>query len=211
MSRDGAARPADILEWLVATTEDPVTRGEAVGELWQAVGQLERQAMDHRMPVGAYAQALQGVLADFAAAGGAADTAAAPELVAAFLTDAERERLTSALLATPHLETADLELYELVSSWHEDRLLPWMIGRLESPDLSDGEGRRAMEEIADVLDDEGLMKLLDTPPEEQLAHPDARIDLAAAIAAAERQEREKAAAAASLRQRFLAALRQRER
>jgi hypothetical protein len=37
-----------------------------------------------------------------------------PVILAAFLTDAHRERLTAALLSTPKVAAADLDLYDLV-------------------------------------------------------------------------------------------------
>jgi hypothetical protein len=46
----GAARPAELLEWLVATTEDPATRKEAIFELREAVRQLEYQAEQRKIP-----------------------------------------------------------------------------------------------------------------------------------------------------------------
>lgn len=130
----GAARPAEILEWLVATAEDPATRKEAIHELSGAVRQLEYQAEQRKIPVDRHAQNLQDVFADFLGAGGTPEREVNPAVLAAFLTDAHRERLTAALLSTSHVTEADLALYELVSPWHDDRLLPW----LEAHGLSAG-------------------------------------------------------------------------
>jgi hypothetical protein len=65
-----------------------------------------------------------------------------PVILAAFLTDAHRERLTTALLRTSHAEEADLTLYALVSPWHEDRLLPWLVDRLKTAEPSSWAGQR---------------------------------------------------------------------
>lgn len=127
----GAARPAELLEWLVATAEDPATRKEAVDELSRAVQQLEYQARQRNVPVDRYAQGLQAVFADFLGAGGTPERDVNPVILAAFLTDAHRERLTTALLRTSLVEDADFTLYELVSPWHDDRLRPWLAGQLE--------------------------------------------------------------------------------
>lgn len=127
----GAARPAELLEWLVATAEDPATRKEAVDELSAAMRQLEYQAGQRNIPVDRYAQSLQTVFADFLGAGGTPEREVKPVILAAFLSDAHRERLTTALLRTSHIEEADLTLYELVSPWHDDRLRPWLGSQLE--------------------------------------------------------------------------------
>jgi hypothetical protein len=138
----GPARPAEILEWLVATAEDPATRKEAIDELSRAVQQLEYQAEQRKIPVDLYAQSLQDVFADFLGAGGTPERDVNPVILAAFLTDAHRERLTTALLRTSHAEDADLTLYELVSPWHEDRLLPWLVDRRETVEASSWAGQR---------------------------------------------------------------------
>jgi carboxypeptidase family protein len=158
----GAERPAELLEWLVATTEDPATRKEAVSGLSQAVRQLEQQAERHEVPVDRYAQGLRDVFADFLGAGGTPEREVNPVILAAFLTDAHRERLTAALLRTSQIEDATFDLYELVSPWHDDRLLPWLIDRLKTAELADGAGRRLMASIAEALDDAGLADLLAT-------------------------------------------------
>ncbi|HEY7216715.1 MAG TPA: hypothetical protein VIC28_18990 [Thermoanaerobaculia bacterium] len=157
--RSGPARPAELLEWLVATTEDPATRKEAIYELRWAVRELEWQAEQHKTPVDRYAQDLRNVFADFLSAGGTPEREVNPVILGAFLTDAHRERLTAALLSTPKVAAADLDLYELVGPWHDDRLLPWLIGQLKTADLSNGMDRRLMASLAAVLDDAGLAAL----------------------------------------------------
>lgn len=160
--RSGPARPAELLEWLVATTEDPATREEAIYELSWAVRELERQAEEHKTPVDRYAQDLRNVFADFLGAGGVPEREVKPVLLAAFLTGEHRERLTAALLSPPKGAEPDFALYELVAPWHEDRLLPWLIKQLKTMDLSNGAGLRLMESIAEVLEDESLVELRDT-------------------------------------------------
>src|SRR4029079_9274241 len=100
ISRHGSPQPAEIMEWLVATAEDPVTREESLDELAGALQQLEYQAGRHNTPVARYAQDLRDVYADFAAAGGQAHGDVEPAMLGAFLTDALRERLVAALLRT---------------------------------------------------------------------------------------------------------------
>ncbi len=208
--REGAADPDGVLEWLVATAEDPATREEAVGELAEAVRRLERQAAQHGTPAGPYAEALRDVVADFLAAGGELAGQPAPAILGAFLTGAQRERLTAALLRTPDLSSADLDLYELVSPWHDDRLLPWLSGRLEAAERSDGSTRRLMETLAKALDDDALTGLLETG-EAQLEDLEGKREDASSDAAQRRLGAELDAAEESLRLRFVAALKQRGR
>jgi hypothetical protein len=146
----------------VATTEDLATRKEAIYELRGAVHQLEYQAGQREIPVDLYAQSLQDVFADFLSAGGTPERDVNPVILAAFLTDAHRERLATALLRTSRVEDADLALYDLVTPWHDDRLLPWLIDQLETADLPGRTGQHLMTTLADALDDEGLANFLAT-------------------------------------------------
>ncbi len=157
--RSGTARPAELLEWLVATTEDPATRKEAIHELSWRVQNLARQAEQHNTPVDWYAQDLRDVYADFLSAGGTPEREVNPVILAAFLTDAHRERLTAALLNPPKGAEADLDLYDLVGPWHDDRLLPWLIDQIKTADLSDGASLRLMTSLVTVLDDADLVDL----------------------------------------------------
>jgi hypothetical protein len=203
ITRHGQAHPGDLLEWLVATAEDPLTRGEAVGELAEAVGRLDRQAGQHGTPADRYAERLRGVLADFLGAGGRPAGEADPVLIAAFLTEAHRERLTAALLRTPRATPADLDLYELVSPWHDDRLVPWLADQLAAVELAGWEGRRLMTLIAEALDDEGLAALQAVG--EKIGSLEQELEGASGEAAA-RLGAQLAVAEEELRRSFLAAL-----
>ncbi|HVG07443.1 MAG TPA: hypothetical protein VNM67_07040 [Thermoanaerobaculia bacterium] len=102
------------------------------------------------------------MFADFLSTGGKPEREVSPVILAAFLTDAHRERLATALLRTPQVEDADLDLYDLVRPWHDDRLLPWLIGQLETAELSGWTGQRLITTIAEALDDTDLANLLAT-------------------------------------------------
>ncbi len=201
----GAARPAEMLEWLVATTEDPATRKEAVNELSQAVRQLEYQAEQRKIPVDLYAQGLQGVFADFISAGGTPEREVNPVILAAFLTGAHRERLATALLRTSRVEDADLALYDLVSPWHDDRLLPWLIDQLETAELSGWTGQGLMTSIAEALDDEGLANLLETGAA-QRRNIEEQLDNASEDTERQRLGRKLEEAEEELRRQFVGAL-----
>jgi hypothetical protein len=204
ITRKGPAHPAAVLEWLVATAEDPVTRGEAVGELRAAVGRLDQQAGQHDTPIDRYAERLRDVLADFLATGGKPQGEIDSALLAAFLTDAHRERLTTALLRTPRATSADLDLYELVSLWHDDRLVPWLTGQLAAAEPADGEGRRMMTMLAETLGDEGLAAL-QAEGEQKIQGLEQELDGASGEAAG-RLDLQLAAAEKELRKKFVEAL-----
>ncbi len=203
--RSGTARPAELLEWLVATTEDPATRKEAIYELSWAVRELERQAEQHKTPVDRYAQDLRNVFADFLSAGGAPEREVNPVILAAFLTDEHRERLTAALLSAPKGAEVDLDLYELVGPWHDDRLLPWLIGQFKTADLSDGAGRHLMRSLAAVLDGTDLADLRATG-EAQIMDLEQQLDNASEDAKRQRLGRQLKAAQEELRRQLIEAL-----
>lgn len=203
--RSGTARPAELLEWLVATTEDPVTRKEAIDELSSAVRNLEWQAEQHKTPVDRYAQDLRNVFADFLGAGGTPGREVNPVILGAFLTDAHRERLTAALLSTPKVTEADLDLYALVGPWHDDRLLPWLIGQLKTADLSDEAGLRLMTSLAAVLDDAGLADL-QTTGEARIMDLEQQLGNASEDAERQRLGRQLEAAREELRRQLIEAL-----
>jgi hypothetical protein len=201
----GVARPAELLEWLVATTEEPATRKEALYELRGAVHQLEYQAGQRKIPVNLYAQSLQDVFADFLSAGGTPERDVNPVILTAFLTDAHRERLATALLRTSHVEEADFALYDMVSPWHDDRLLPWLIDQLETADLSGWTGQRLMKSIAEALDDTGLANLLETGVT-QLRNLEEQLDSASEDTERQRLGRQLKEAEEELRRQFVEAL-----
>lgn len=201
----GAARPAELLEWLVATTEDPATRKEAVNELRGAVQQLEYQAEQRKIPVDLHAQSLQDVFADFISAGGTPEREVNPVILASFFTDAHRERLATALLRTSHVEEADLALCDLVSPWHDDRLLPWFIDQLDTVELSGWTGHRLMTSIARALDDADLANLQETGVA-QLRNLEEQLDNASGDTERQRLRRQLEEAQEELRRQFVGAL-----
>jgi hypothetical protein len=203
--QSGTAHPAELLEWLVATTENPATRKEAIDELSGAVRNLEWQAEQHKTPVDRYAQDLRNVFADFLSAGGTPEREVNPVILGAFLTDAHRQRLTAALLSTPKAAAADLDLYDLVGPWHDDRLLPWLIGQLKTADLSDGAGIRLMTCLVRALDDAGLADL-QTTGEARIWALERQLGNASEGAERQRLGRQLKAAQEELRRQFIEAL-----
>lgn len=196
--------PADLVEWLVGTAEDPATRGEAVRDLIPAAEELAGQAEKRGVPVDRYAQNLREVVSEHLADGGP-EVQASPSVLGAFLTDGQRERLTAALLHTTRMTEADLALYRLVGRWHADRALPWLLGRIRSGEPAEWSVRGALEAAAQDLGDESLQDLVQAGSRtvDGLAEKliEARDD-----GERRRREAELRAAEEELRQRFLAAL-----
>jgi len=205
LAHRGEARPADLLEWLVATTEDPATRGQAVGELDTAVAELASQAERRGLPAALYARELRDVLTDYLGAGGGSEGETDPAVLAAFLTDAQRERLTAALLRTTHIAEGDMGLYRLVRRWHGDRALPWLLGRIKAGEPSGWSVRGALSTAAKDLGDKGLEDLVEAGWQPIEAIGD-KLVVARDDGARQRLEAEARAAEEELRQRFLAAL-----
>ena len=199
----GEARPAELLEWLVATAEDPVTREEAIDELSWAVRQLERRAGEHEISVDRYAQSLRDVFVDFLSTGGTPERQVNSAILAAFLTDAQRERLTTALLRTSHIEDTDVDLYLLVSPWHDGLLLPWVVDHLETAEFL--AGRRLMTSLVRTLDNPRLEAIL-SMGEEQIRELEKQRYEASDEAARQRIGREVDTAEAELRRDFAEAL-----
>ena len=202
--RRGAARPEDLAEWLVATAEEPATRGDAVRELGPALAELERQAEQHGTPVERYAADLRAVLADFLDAGGRPAGDADPAVLGAFLTAAHRERLTAALLGTARVTHPDLDLYEVVERWHDGRVEAWLVDRVKAGEVMGWALRRALSLLAKESDDEDLADLV-AAGEETIDALERELQTAADDAARERVAGQITAAEDELRQRFLTA------
>src|SRR5262249_57313649 len=98
--------PAEVVEWLVATAESPVTRGQTTGELRWAVTSLADLAKRAGESVASAAERLVLVLQRFHEEGGAVRQAPA-ELLRALLTPGPKARLTAALRSTDRFGQAD--------------------------------------------------------------------------------------------------------
>ncbi len=208
LTSDGAARPADHLDWLVATTEEPATREIAAGELSTALWSLGEQAQARNVPADQHAHTLRTIYADFLAEGGKPEGESTPALVAAYLSDAHRERLTAALQRIPNrepLRPADLDLYAIVRLWHEDRQLPWLLDKLAKAELASGVGRLLMTLAAEELGDEALEDLLKTG-QETIQEIENERDGAEGTGQQHQLDRKLAAAEEELRRKFVQAM-----
>jgi Carboxypeptidase regulatory-like domain len=156
ITRDGVPHPEDLVDWLVATAERPETRGEAIIEL----SGLARNPKEG-LAATRYTRDVRRALADFLAAGGTLTSDFDPAVLAAFLTEAQKDRLTHALLQTETLARPDLDLYNLVRPWSGREALAWLIERIETAEPQIWEARQAMRHIAQELEDESLASLVD--------------------------------------------------
>ncbi|HEV8240489.1 MAG TPA: carboxypeptidase-like regulatory domain-containing protein [Thermoanaerobaculia bacterium] len=140
-ARLGESDPADIVEWLVGTVENPYTRGEAVGELANALGSIDEQATKSGTSVAAVAADLLDALDRFHAEGGRLSPEPPSMLLGAFVGEIERQRLTDALLATTGFSQGDRDLFELVRRWDQAAALDWLAPQLDGslrPEDEDG-------------------------------------------------------------------------
>jgi hypothetical protein len=138
-ARLGERDPAAIVDWLVETAEDPLTRGEALDELSPILDALAEQAESSSTSVEGMAEALVDVLRRFRDEGGRLSAEPPLPLLGAFVDDGHRRRLTSALESTRGLMASDRDLFGLVFRWDAAAALDWLAARLpgELPDAEE--------------------------------------------------------------------------
>jgi len=140
----------DIVEWLVACAEDPVTRREGAFELnisaWRE--QYEKEEAD------------RGATASEPLASRRKTHDQEP-LFAALLTSEQKQRLVNALLKSEDLVVdGDSELIELVRRWNDPRLLPFLMPYLHRFEETAPESlSRVMQTVAELLGDRKLTAL----------------------------------------------------
>ena len=109
---EGELDPAGLMEWLVATAENPLTRSEGTGgDIRSALSELESYA-----------------------AGDERASAAISALGAAF-TEEQKVRLIAALLATATLRESDLDFYELVFELDPEAARQWLVATLRAGEI----------------------------------------------------------------------------
>ena len=162
ISRRGGPTPADLAEWLVATVEEPLTRKEATGELKLALSSLDERAEEGEISLENAAAVVQAEVAQSLAEGKRFEGDEALQAAGAFVTEAEKERLTRALLATRGLTKGDFGLYEIVRPWAGDKAVEWLANRFRKAEpLDDDLGREVMGRLADELESDSLKALLE--------------------------------------------------
>jgi hypothetical protein len=141
-----------------ASTDDPVA-GDDPQE-----AEAEAGDGDSSSPAVATAGEGESINADSSVASDAqpGDTASAPEInYAALLTPAQKERLTTALLNAEEFELGEQLLLVLVSSWKDERLVPFTLKHLaRMADRPPYQAEVMMRVVAHALGDETLLKFV---------------------------------------------------
>lgn len=160
-ARRGESDPADLADWLVATVEDPLTRGEATVELQGAFDALAEHAAEAATSAEVAAGDLQVLVERFRADGGTLSQDPPAAVLGAFLTESHRERLTAALVGTDHLREEDLAVFHMVRAWDRDAAIDWLVRQLRSAEpAEDLEGTWWLDALAEELEDESLSALV---------------------------------------------------
>lgn len=134
LPRNPELRPDDLAEWLVATTEEPLTRKGSASEIHSALDALSELATEAGASVEGAAADLRSIVARRLAAGKGLESEPSPAMVAAYLTDEHRDRLLRALEESPTLDRADLTLYEIVKTWDAEAALSWFVRQMRDVD-----------------------------------------------------------------------------
>ncbi|HXU29485.1 MAG TPA: carboxypeptidase-like regulatory domain-containing protein [Thermoanaerobaculia bacterium] len=161
LSDAGQPHPADLAEWLVATAEEPLTRKIATSEISDDLAALGRFAEAKSLSVERAADDLRAVVTHFVAEGKSFENEPAPEMVAAFLTDAQRQRLVEALVATHTRTEADFELYRIARAADPDATLAWLTRTVRELKPSPADSAiETLDLLAAELDSEKLKSLV---------------------------------------------------
>ena len=159
--RRGEMNPGDQVEWIVATAENPLTRGEATGELRQAQEALAGAAAKEGTSVEVAAEDLRAVVERFHDDGGTLEGEPPAALLGALVTAAQRERLTAALRSTETTSQRDRELFSIVRAWDEKAAREWLVRRLDAAEPKPGDSGELwwLVGLAEELESEPLRAL----------------------------------------------------
>jgi len=164
----------DIIEWLVNCAEDPATRWEGAYELAEGSADLvEGEGSEDDKPACSLKRAGASTRSDqaqhasvnmdssnalSATVQGQPDSAEQDDTddndsLAARLTEAQKERLVTALLNTQSITQGDLKLIALVKTWKEPRLLDFLLARLHGmEDNPPAIANELVDEVTDIVD-----------------------------------------------------------
>jgi hypothetical protein len=137
--RRGEMGPGDLVEWIVATAENPLTRTEATGELRRAQQALAEIAAKAGTSAEVAAGDLRVVVDRFHDDGGTLRGEPPAALLGALLTAAHRARLTAALGSTETTSQGDRELFSIVRAWDEKAAREWLVRRLGAAEPKPGD------------------------------------------------------------------------
>jgi carboxypeptidase family protein len=204
--RRGEMSPGDLAEWIVATAENPLTRSEATGELRRAQEALAAAATKAGTTDEVAAADLKVVVDRFHAEGGTLRGEPPAAVLGAFLTAAQRERLTAALGSTETTSQGDRELFSIVRAWDAKAATEWLVRRLRTAEPAGDSGELWwLVGVAEELENDSLRDVAAAAAERQQ-------ELQARWASDASQETEKlrkdelAALVQDLRRQFVAVL-----
>ncbi|HXU33395.1 MAG TPA: carboxypeptidase-like regulatory domain-containing protein [Thermoanaerobaculia bacterium] len=161
ISRRGGTDPEELAAWLVATIEQPYTREEETGDLSMALSSLAEIAKELGLPIEHARADLVAEAAARKADGKSFSDDEALRRAGAFITDAQKDRLVRALLATESLAQGDLDLFDVVRPWADDKAVDWLTNRFrEVEPTDDGVNREVMGRLAEALASDSLKALL---------------------------------------------------
>jgi len=202
ISRRGKPGPEALAEWLVATVEQPLTRKEATGDLSRALAALTEIAEQRELSVEQAAADLEAEAVARQAKGNELDGYAALPRAGAFIGEAEKTRLVRALLATESLAREDLDLYDIVRPWANDKAVEWLTRRFREVEPQDGGvSRTAMGRLAEGLDSDSLKALVKASDDDIESYISSQSE--ESLNDTDRVEAEIAVRQKELRQRFL--------
>lgn len=175
LPRDPQLHPDDLAEWLVATTEEPLTRKAAACEILSALDALAELGREGSTSEEQAASDLRSVVARRLAAGKGLESEPSPAMIAAFLTEEQRGRLLRALQRSPTLARADLTLYEIVKTWDAEAALAWFVRQMRDVEPAATEeapadlGVQIMESLARELGNPDLQALVKSAQDRLIA------------------------------------------
>jgi hypothetical protein len=137
--RRGEMTPGDLVEWIVATAENPLTRSEATGELRRAQGALAEFATNAGTTAAVAAEDLKVIVNRFHDDGGTLSGEPPAALLGAFVTSEQIERLTAALGSTDTTSAGDRELFSIVRAWDDKAAMEWLVRRLGTAEPKPGD------------------------------------------------------------------------
>jgi hypothetical protein len=161
ISRRGGTDPEELAAWLVATVEQPHTRQDETDDLSRALGSLAEIAKERGLAIEHARADLEAEAAALKADGKVLSGDEALRWAGAFVTGAEKDRLVRALLATESLSQGDLDLFDIVRPWADDKAVDWLTNRFrEVEPADDAVNREVMGRLAEALDSDSLRALL---------------------------------------------------
>ena len=160
--------PADWMEWLVDTVENPHTRSEALGEIDQALEALKKVVNWAQVDEELVIQGLQVDLDRWRITGKLSGESPRPAYLGASMTEDQKDRLAQVLSETEGLTPDDRALFRLVNRWAPDKATQWLERQLRTATLEPLEQESVwwLVVLASDLEDESATALSEATKEQ---------------------------------------------